>query len=243
MAGTVKKTKQCCKISTPLSLSVSLQDVFKFLGFEVEAYKDLNADEIKTLMIKYSKDDRHGDCFVCCVLSHGNQCGIIGKDEETCPLRDITSPFDGDNCSLLIDKPKVFFIQACRGREMQSKVTVEADDLSGEPDQEFENVVDKYTIAGGSDFLTVMSTVDGFYSLRNSMSGSWFIQTLCKHLKDGSKQGRDILKILTDVNDDVSRKEATVRINKKIIEAKMVPEPHFTLRKTLIFRVPEGRSA
>ncbi|XP_055046107.2 caspase-3-like [Misgurnus anguillicaudatus] len=226
----------------------SLQDAFKFLGFTVKTHQNLSADEMKTLMTQYSKDDRHGDCFVCCVSSHGNQCGIIGIDEKTCPLKDITSPFNGVNCSSLIGKPKVFFIQACRGKEMQRKVQVEADDMGGEaddmggePDQEFDNVPDEY-IASDSDFLIVMSTVEGYFSLRNKVYGSWFIESLCRHLKDGSKRGQDILKILTTVNNDVSSREGTIKINKKRIDAKMVPEPHFTLRKTLIFRVPEGQS-
>nr|XP_055046107.1 caspase-7-like [Misgurnus anguillicaudatus] len=220
----------------------SLQKVFRYLGFTVETHQNLSADDMKTLMTQYSKDDRHGDCFVCCVSSHGNQCGIIGIDEKTCPLKDITSPFNGVNCSSLIGKPKVFFIQACRGKEMQGKVQVEADDMGGEPDQESDNVPDKYTIASDSDFLIVMSTVEGYYSLRNPASGSWFIQSLCRHLNDESKRGQDILKILTTINNDVSRREGTVVINNEIIDAKQVPEPHFTLRKTLIFRVPEGQS-
>ncbi|XP_065130850.1 caspase-3-like [Paramisgurnus dabryanus] len=219
----------------------SLKNVFECLGFTVETHEDLSADEMKTLMTQYSKDDHRGDCFVCCVSSHGNQCGIIGIDEKTCPLKDIISPFNGVNCSSLIGKPKVFFIEACRGNEMQEKVQVEADDMGGEPDQEFDNVPDEY-IASDSDFLIVMSTVEGYYSLRSKKSGSWFIKSLCKHLKDESKRDQDILKILTTVNNDVSTKEGLVIINEKIIDAKMVPQPHFTLRKTLIFRVPEGRS-
>lgn len=220
---------------------VSLQDVFKYLGFVVECYKDLEADEIKNLMTKYSKDDRHGDCFVCCVMSHGDDCGVFGKDLKSCSLRDIKLPFNGVNCPSLIGKPKVFFIQACRGHEMQGKAVVKADALGGEPDQEYDNVPDEYTIASGSDFLTVMSTVEGCYAMLNKGTGSWFIQPLCKHLKAGSQRSEDILKILIDVNDDVSRREATVMINNKEIDAKQIPEPQFTLRKTLIFRVPGVR--
>ncbi|KAI7813615.1 putative caspase-8, partial [Triplophysa rosa] len=209
----------------------------------------INNENFKNLQMKRKgshfdagrhKDGRHGDCFVCCVLSHGDQCGILGKDEERCTLKDIRSPFDGVNCPSLVDKPKVFFIQACRGCEMQRKVVVKADASGGEPDQEFNHVPDEYTIASGSDFLTVMSTVEGCRAMRNPGSGSWFIQSLCKHLKDGSQRSEDILKILIDVNDEVSRIEATIMINKKKIDAKQIPEPQFTLRKTLIFRVPEA---
>lgn len=161
--------------------SDSLKDLFGFLGFLVEVEKDKTADQIKALMAKYSNHAHHGDCFVCCMMSHGNETGVEGCDKKTCPLNDITSPFDGDNCPALIGKPKVFFVQACRGREMQSKVVV-TDGDGASPG----NV--SYSFAKDSDFLIAQSTVEGYFSIRDPSSGSWFIQSLCKHLKDGSEQ-------------------------------------------------------
>lgn len=214
----------------------ALKALFKCLGFLVEVEKDKTADQIKALMAKYSNDARHRDCFVCCVMSHGDKTGIQGSDEERCPLNDITSPFDGVKCPVLIGKPKVFFIQACRGSEMQSKVVV-TDDAGVSPG----NV--SCSIAKDSDFLIVQSTVDGYFSIRDPSSGSWFIQSLCKQLKEGSEQGQDILTILTNVNNDVSRKEAIIKINNDIVDAKMTPQQLSTLRKHLIFKAPKGQAA
>ncbi len=140
---------------------------------------------MKELMTKYSKDARHGDCFVCCVMSHGNEAGVVGCDGQICPLKDITSPFDGDNCPALIGKPKVFFIQACRGHEMQSKVMV-TDGAGYSHMKKSGNV--SYSIAKDSDFLIALSTVEGYFSIRDPFSGSWFIQSLCEHFKKGSEQ-------------------------------------------------------
>ncbi|XP_016402196.1 caspase-8-like, partial [Sinocyclocheilus rhinocerous] len=106
---------------------------------------------------------------------------------------------DGDNCPALIGKPKVFFIQACRGCGMQSKVLV-ADGAGASRIQKSGKV---YSIAKDSDFLIALSTVEGYVSVRDKYSGSWFIQSLCKHLEEGSKRGQDILRILTNVNNDV----------------------------------------
>ncbi|KAL0147188.1 hypothetical protein M9458_057506, partial [Cirrhinus mrigala] len=161
----------------------SLKALFEFLGFLVEVEKDQSADQIKTLMTQYSQDDRHRDCFVCCMMSHGNETGVEGCDGQMCCLNDITSPFDGDNCPALVGKPKVFFIQACRGHKMQSKVVVT--DSAG-PIQTSDSV--SYSIPKDSDFLIALSTVEGYYSVRDPFSGSWFIQSLCKHLKEGSEQ-------------------------------------------------------
>ncbi len=164
--------------------SDSLKALFEFLGFLVEVEKDKTADQIKALMAKYSNDARHGDCFVCCVMSHGDETGVEGCDKKICPLNDITSPFDGVNCPALIGKPKVFFIQACRGREMQSKVLV-TDGDGASRNQKSGKV---YSIPKDSDFLIALSTVEGYFSIRDPSSGSWFIQSLCEHLKEGSEQ-------------------------------------------------------
>ncbi|XP_050966854.1 caspase-8 [Labeo rohita] len=206
----------------------SLKCVFEMLGFKVGIYKDQTTSEIKSLMNRCSKV-LHEDCFVCCVLSHGNEHGILGHEGGICPLNDITSPFDGVNCPTLIGKPKVFLIQACRGPKIQSKVRVAEDVLGGQPGEKSENVF--YTISQSSDFLIALSTVEEYLSIRDEIKGSWFIQCLCKYLKEGSERGLDILKILTEVNDDVSRMEVEGK------NYKMTPAIYFTLRKTLTFRV------
>lgn len=218
----------------------SLKALFEFLGFLVEVEKDKTADQIKALMAKYSNDAHHRDCFVCCVMSHGNETGVVGCDKKICPLNDITSPFDGVNCPALIGKPKVFFIQACRGCEMQSKVLV-TDGAGASRNQKSGKV---YSIAKDSDFLIALSTVEGYFSIRDPSSGSWFIQSLCEHLKKGSEKGQDILRILTNVNNDVSRKKVSIeKENNDKVDAKMTPQPQFTLRKLLIFKAPKGQAA
>ncbi|XP_059405270.1 caspase-22 [Carassius carassius] len=216
----------------------SLKALFDFLGFLVEVETDKTAAEIRAIMAKYSNDARHGDCFVCCVMSHGDKTGVKGFDGQICPLNDITSPFDGVNCPALIDKPKVFFIQACRGHEMQSKVLV-TDGAGPSHNQKSGKV---YSIAKDSDFLIALSTVEGYLSIRDPSSGSWFIQSLCKHLKKGSEQDKDILRILTIVNNDVSHKEDKIKLKRDTVDAKMTPQPKFTLRKLLIFKPPKVRT-
>uniref|UniRef100_A0AAR2KIW2 Caspase-8 n=1 Tax=Pygocentrus nattereri TaxID=42514 RepID=A0AAR2KIW2_PYGNA len=226
--------------------AAALEKVFKILGFDVQIYTNQEAEAMKKLLLDFSKKE-HGDCFVCCVLSHGEKEGVLGIDEELCPMKDILSPFDGINCSSLAGKPKVFFIQACRGENMEANVVVSEDNVVevdglgltiGGPKN-------TYSISQYSDFLVSMSTVDDHVSYRNE-GGSWFIQALCKQLEDGSQRGDDILTILTRVNNEVSRKVGEVEVQQSRCccfsfvtthVAKMTPEPCYTLRKKLIFRI------
>ena len=51
------------------------------------------------------------------LMSHGDRQGIYGTDEQIVRLNEIQDKFTGRNCPALVDKPKMFFIQACRGRK------------------------------------------------------------------------------------------------------------------------------
>ncbi|XP_076152941.1 caspase-8-like isoform X1 [Alosa pseudoharengus] len=212
----------------------ALEDTFKWLGFEVKVLRDRGVQDMKNKLEELSKKVTDADCcFICCVLSHGNATGVQGCDNAVLPIRDILSPFSGIRCPALAGKPKVFFIQACRGSEMQKKVNIQADSL-GEKEVEFESdfsLDSIISIPEFADFLISMSTFEGCFALRNPERGSWFIQSLCDHLTKLCPQGEDILSILTKVNSDVGAM-GTMR-------AKQIPEPRFTLRKKLIFHVPE----
>ncbi|XP_041933960.1 caspase-8-like isoform X9 [Alosa sapidissima] len=212
----------------------ALENTFKWLGFEVKVLPDRGVQDMKDKLEELSKKVTDADCcFICCVLSHGNATGVQGCDNAVLPIRDILSPFSGIRCPALAGKPKVFFIQACRGSEMQKKVNIQADSL-GEKEVEFESdfsLDSIISIPEFADFLISMSTFEGCFALRNPERGSWFIQSLCDHLTKLCLQGEDILSILTKVNSDVGAM-GTMR-------AKQIPEPRFTLRKKLIFHVPE----
>lgn len=60
---------------------------------------------------------RNADAFVLVLLTHGSQGSVFGIDGEKVKIDYITMLFDGVNCPQLQNKPKLFFIQACQGRE------------------------------------------------------------------------------------------------------------------------------
>ena len=61
------------------------------------------------------------DAFVMVIMSHGDsQSNLQSSDEQIMNINDeIVAEFDGDNWPCMQGKPKVFLIQACRGREFQ----------------------------------------------------------------------------------------------------------------------------
>ena len=69
-------------------------------------------------------DLRDYDLFVAVILSHGNLQGICGTDyskatpENVLKVEDDVSNVMG-GCSSLEGKPKIFFLQVCRGQNRQ----------------------------------------------------------------------------------------------------------------------------
>ncbi|KAJ8350280.1 hypothetical protein SKAU_G00254100 [Synaphobranchus kaupii] len=216
----------------------ALTQVFSWLGFRVSVLEDQTGEEMCGALQRFSHMD-HGDCFVCCTLSHGTEQDVYGRDGKRVPIQDILSPFNGANCPSLANKPKVFFIQACRGKKVQEAVAVHADCIGGATGPETDaGATHGYTLPVDSDFLVSMATVQECVSIRHSLSGSWYIQSLCQQLKQGCPRREDILTILTRVNEEVSRREGVLSSPNGPQLAKQTPDPRFTLRKRLVFPVP-----
>ncbi|KAM5324996.1 caspase-10 [Glossophaga mutica] len=205
-----------------------LKHVFQWLGFLVHTHVDVTKPQLEKLLKMYQNHPGHaeGDCFVFCVLTHGKYGAIYSSDEALIPIREIMSHFTAPQCPGLANKPKLFFIQACQGEEIQSSVCVEADAVC--PESTHPPLQDSVPVE--ADFLLGLATVPGYVSFRHTTEGSWYIQSLCNYLKDWVPRHQDILSILTAVNDDVSRRGAV---------KKQMPQPVFTLRKKVIFPVPQ----
>nr|WJJ61469.1 caspase 8 [Andrias davidianus] len=210
----------------------ALCKVFAWLHFKIEVCHDLTAAQIHQTMQSYSAmNHKDSDCFVCCILSHGDKGTVWGTDGQEVAIRKLTSYFTGLNCPSLVGKPKVFFIQACQGEAYHRGVDLEPDGRCPTSLYEVDSNPPGECIPDEADFLLGMATVKEYVSYRSPVTGTWYIQSLCNHLRDSCPRGDDILTILTKVNHEVSTK-----YDKKN-NGKQMPQPSFTLRKKLIFPV------
>nr|KAG5702552.1 hypothetical protein BaRGS_003712 [Batillaria attramentaria] len=64
-----------------------------------------------------SRDHTIYDCFACAILSHGRRGEIFGTDSDTLRVEDLIDDLTHNRNPTLVGKPKLFFIQACRGNE------------------------------------------------------------------------------------------------------------------------------
>ncbi|XP_053245133.1 caspase-7 [Podarcis raffonei] len=174
---------------------------FRSIGFDVSIHNDLTCEAMENKLKEVALES-HSDaaCFACILLSHGDEGFIYGTDGAMA-IKELTSLFRGDKCPSLIGKPKLFFIQACRGSEFDEGIQTDA----GSPNNDLEMDANPgCKIPVEADFLYAYSTVPGYYSWRNPGNGSWFVQSLCEVLTKYAKE-LEILQMLTMVNYKVAR--------------------------------------
>ncbi|XP_025934842.1 caspase-6 isoform X2 [Apteryx rowi] len=216
------------------NLTQSLTD----LGFEVRCFDDLKAEHMLEKIYDASAEDHSdADCFVCVILSHGENDHVYAHDAQI-KIETITSMFRGDRCQSLVGKPKIFIIQACRGDKHDDPV-VARDLVDSTEDESIANETEVdaaavYTLPAGADFLMCYSVAQGYYSHRETLNGSWYIQDLCEALK---KHGcsLEFTELLTVVNRKVSHRKVEMCRDINAIGKKQIPCFASMLTKKLYF--------
>lgn len=167
---------------------------FSSLGYKMTLKNDQTVDEMRQLMFRASQEDHSNNAsFVCILLSHGDEGLIYGTDGFE-QLENLTRYFKGDRCRSLVGKPKLFFIQACRGSSLDEGTCVETDSVDEQTSER---------IPVEADFLYAYSTAPGYYSWRNTTNGSWFMQALCEMLLQFSGK-LELMQIMTRINRKVA---------------------------------------
>ncbi len=184
---------------------------------------DLTAEAMEDLFKTISKRDFSDyDAFICFISSHGDSGGILGVDGDSITMREIVRPIKW--CPSLIGKPKLFFIQSCRGYKKDtarvSKGMVVADS-SGYP---------QFTIPIEADILVAYSSLDGYELYRSENEGSWFITVLTQVFNEYA-QDMNLTDMLAIVHEMVAGMEHCGR--------KQTPLFMSTLRKAVCFRISE----
>lgn len=174
---------------------------------------DLPRREMLILLEEIRKSEAlfENDGFICIIMSHGNEEGILCSDHKAIPVEEIMEKFRGgmDACPQLAKKPKLFFIQACRG-EVEDKGYF----VPRGPKDVYSDTADiemPVKLPSDADFLIAYSTTKGTLSHRRftvdrkyaeahkASLGSWFISCLVQVLCENSHK-EDLMTMLTRVN-------------------------------------------
>ncbi|XP_054477597.1 caspase-2 isoform X2 [Anoplopoma fimbria] len=203
-----------------------LRKVFTELDYSVTVQRDLTAQGMRTCIENFCRrtDHRTVDSCVVCLLSHGVEGAIYGTDGQLLQLDWVFESFDNAHCPLLQNKPKMFFIQACRGEEMDCGV----EQIDGPPrtcspsceqrDAGREGQGDANSRQRGdlgrpriklpqrSDMICGFASLKGTAAMRNTKRGSWFIQELNSTLRLHARDTH-LADIMVQVNAHIKERE------------------------------------
>lgn len=246
---------ECLSLTTRTNSSLDVEfmvTLFKDLGFIVRAFVDLRLKEIKDILEDLAVDTDHTDCdaMVIVFMSHGGEDVLYARDHQF--HSDLLfKPFSGDECETLVGKPKIFFIQGGRGESLEEGVKlnetrilktkrravsipskhVGAESPCGGHPLKSNMEKKDFHVSSLADFLICWSTVDGYYSWRNTNTGSWFIQALA-HVLARDCWRDDVLSLMISTARHMmkfSSKNPVIGLKKQM--------PHFssTLTKKMYF--------
>jgi len=175
----------------------NLRVCLRQLDFDVEVHNDLPFKDIERILEQSSMEDHSdADCILVTVLSHGELGILYASDQPYKPDR-LWTHFTADKCPTLAGKPKMFFIQACQGDQLDHGTRMTSQRTGTDAGST------TYKVPNHADFLIAYSTIPGFYSWRNTTAGSWFVQALV-HILQSEAHSRDLLSMMTRVSRKVA---------------------------------------
>ncbi|KAK7073243.1 hypothetical protein SK128_025665 [Halocaridina rubra] len=147
-----------------------LSGTFKLFGFSVMTLDNPDYEAIHHYFkgLRMSPGLERVPCLVVCVMTHGDSNdNIYLHDRECISVTDLRKLCFNQ---VFVNKPRLYFIQACRGETALCPIFLKFDDCS--------------VTNMESDCLISSSTVKGHSAVRSQTEGSWYITDLCQALQD-----------------------------------------------------------
>ena len=220
-----------------------VERLFAALDFTVQKEQNLSKEQLEDILKKVTRADHSAyDCFVLWLMSHGSSGEVVCFDGKMKPIQEIHNMFS--ECETLSGKPKLFFIQACRGVKEDEGVNDFVENDASSPHRANKIIesrkadpVIQLKIPRHADLLCAFSTINKYVAYRNETYGSHyvrcFVEAFNKHVAH-----EHILDILTVVNHEVSKMETTRPSSTNEDETricKQMSEVRHTLRKKVYF--------
>lgn len=200
-----------------------------------EFIKESINDEIKQFTLIFlstvaSMNHSKNDCFVLVVLTHDEKNGQLRASDGYFYAKHLFDSFMSSNSKTLVGKPKLFFVQACQGKKLDSLRAVGSfDDIDtkGTP-------AGLITVPSAADHLIMYSTPEFYATWRSNDDGSWFIQALCDQLETNFSD--DLMTMLTTVNRIVAIKVMEHTKDPYLKDSKQIPVIVSSLTKKIFIR-------
>ncbi|CAL4146402.1 unnamed protein product, partial [Meganyctiphanes norvegica] len=218
---------------------------FETLGFEVIEYNNRGREQFEEDLENISKLDLDNcDCLAVIFMSHGSYDEYDNK--EYIWLKDgkvLTSTlwngFTADKCEQLAGKPKLFFIQACRGGKTEKGITLKKGLNVTTDSIDSRKLKDDYTIPFHSDMLIMWASYPEMVSFRRNVDnpgikGSVFLHFLSQVLRRDYGT-EDLSSMLLTVTRNVAIYYKSNCVEKILNNKKQTPYTVSTLMRKVFF--------
>ena len=196
----------------------NLKMMLRFLGYKVHIYHDVDSDGMFSIFKRVQQFDHTPyDSFICCILSHGTKDAVLASNSIQVNIADLTGELNGDKCPKLAGKPKLFFIQACRGDKLQKRITVDGE-----------------TLPNTSDFFFSFAVPLGYRAFQHTEKGSWYVTELCRAIGEHSIYA-PLIEMMHLVHQRVAKECVRFGRGENEIIAIQAPELIYRLRKHVFF--------
>ncbi|XP_063838978.1 caspase-1-like isoform X1 [Ostrinia nubilalis] len=202
-----------------------LEKVFSFFGFKPFYYENKTYDVIKrTIKAKAEEDHSKTSCLAVAIMTHGLQRGILCAYDTTYYLAEMVWLLENGHSSL-VHKPKLFFIQACRGWKVDPGKMTHCDGPNSTV----------LHVPRHVDFFIGRSTVEDYRAWKYIEGGSWYIRELCQIFMKHYNH-LDLDQMMTLVTRRVAYDHKSKTLNApELTGMKETPEKTSTLTKLLKF--------
>lgn len=211
--------------------TIDVDNIQKFMGgtlhFTESIHYDPTKEELTCILTKTARELKEKCkkyyCFTLFIMGHGDGNGITTKDGLAFAPEEMISHFKNDKLKEFAGKPKVFFIQSCRGPMEQP--TVIATDT--------EEMYTPIRVPKDGDIYVAYSTTEGHVAYRHGSKGSYFI-TGCVTTFTEKYSTMHLEDMMIDVRAKISKQLRKGKHDKKK-EYGQMPVTTSTLRKPLYY--------
>ena len=151
--------------------ATALKKSLEEIGYTVKLKENLTSTQMKEKLEKVRKEIVSADdSFICFISTHGDEDGVYGVDGrprtrrpdgdkyKPVPIEAFSKILEPDVCKHLSQKPKIFFIQACRGGEISEP--------TDDPNEKELPVPRLSVVPRGADYYFSYATDPGHLALR-----------------------------------------------------------------------------
>ncbi|KAK8747307.1 hypothetical protein OTU49_016739 [Cherax quadricarinatus] len=147
-----------------------LEGTFKLFGFHVMHFDNPDYEKIHQFFKNLRVNPRLAivSCLAVCIMTHGDEQDQLYLHDRSCiSITDIRKLCFSQ---ALLNKPRLYFVQACRGEQALRPILLQQDTCT--------------VTHVESDCLISAATVKGYSAVRSQTEGSWYITDLCHALQE-----------------------------------------------------------